>query len=499
MVDLSNYYQRDPQNSESTPSERFPNNHVKFSSLLKPVQWIDSAYRLLGARAFMTKDAMLKEFDSAAPLDEYLGTEEELKQARKLVVSFCEGVDNNPFLSSIGRFLGKKLSLDLLKNRKKVLQYYHQNKEFIEANGKFIAPVIITGLPRSGTTLLHRLMSEDPNTRSPYTFEMEIPIPPMTSEANPSEDPRIKSSGATINIVSRLMPGMLEKISESHLWSATEMEESLFYMFPHNGINVMNSAAVGKAYLNALLKIEDKRPVFRYERMFFTMLDSYRPIKSHWTLKAPVYAPFFPLIFEEYPDVRVVVTHRNPVVTIPSVCRLLESWCIAYDQDGSFDKHQFGRFLSAALKEYAIVPFNYRKEHPERQEQIFDCIYEELFSNPIAMVKKIYQKFDLEYTEEFEERMKVYLEKNKQGKYGRHKYSLEEYGFNSESIYQDHKDYMEHYGFDIPKTMERPVSFDFSLGRTRHDVNPDHKVSLQGQFPPGIDSKKEKGNGLSPG
>ncbi len=105
MTDRSNYYQRDPRNRESTPSERFPSNHVKFSALLKPIEWIDSAYGLLGSRAFMMKDAILKEFDSAAPLDEYLGTADELKQVRKIVVSFCEGVDNNPFISSTGRFL----------------------------------------------------------------------------------------------------------------------------------------------------------------------------------------------------------------------------------------------------------------------------------------------------------------------------------------------------------------------------------------------------------
>jgi hypothetical protein len=140
----------------------------------------------------------------------------------------------------------------------------------------------------------------------------------------------------------------------------------------------------------------------------------------------------------------------------------MESWCIAFDQDGSFDKYQFGQFQKLSMEKSVMVPFNYRKEHPEKEKQIFDCIYEELFSDPIAMVKRIYNQFDLEYTEEFEERMKVYLENNKQGKYGRHKYSLEEYGFDGESIYQEYRDYMEHYGFGIPERIERPVSFDFS-------------------------------------
>ena len=461
MIDLSNYYEQDPQNREDTSSERFPNSHVKFSTLLRPLEWI---YGLFGSRAFMIKKAMLKEFDSAAPLDQCLGTKEEMNQVRNLVKSFCEGIDNNPFLSPIGRFLLKKISLEWLKNRKKVLQYYYENKDFIETKGKLQSPLIITGSPRSGTTLLHRLITEDPNTRSPYTFELEVPIPPLSSEAIPVEDKRIEKSSASISALSRFAPGFMEKFAESHLWSATEKEESFFYMLGHNGVYEMNNATAGIAYLNDFFNLEDKRPIFRYERVFFTMLDAYRPAKSHWTLKALNYAPYFPTIFEEYPDVRIVVTHRNPIVTLPSICRLLESWCIVFDQDGSFDKHRFGQFQKVFIEKCLMVPFKYRKDHPEKEKQIFDCIYEEFFADPIKMVKRIYEKFGLEYTEEFEKRMKVYLENNEQGKYGRHKYSLEEYGFDRERLYQEYKEYMEHYGFNISERIERPVSFDFALG-----------------------------------
>ena len=105
-----------------------------------------------------------------------------------------------------------------------------------------------------------------------------------------------------------------------------------------------------------------------------------------------------------------------------------------------------------------MVPFCYRKEHSEKEGQIFDCIYAELFSDPIAMVRKIYEKFSLEYTDEFEQRMKVYLENNKQGKYGRHKYSLEEYGFKADSVFEEYKEYMGYYGYEILDRVERPVA-----------------------------------------
>ena len=185
------------------------------------------------------------------------------------------------------------------------------------------------------------------------------------------------------------------------------------------------------------------------------MLDAYRPVKSHWTLKTPVYALFFPTIFEEYPDARVVVTHRNPLVALPSNCRLMESWCIAFDKDGTFDKHQFAKLVKIFIGNFVMVPFHFRKKYSERDAQIFDCIYAELFSDPIATVKTVYKKFGLEYTEEFEQRMKFYLDNNKQGKYGRHKYSLEEYGLKAESIYQEYRNYMEHYGFGISDIKER--------------------------------------------
>ncbi|MBT8342505.1 MAG: sulfotransferase [Desulfatitalea sp.] len=450
MVDLSNYYQRDPGIGDTTPSERFPNNHVSFSPLLMPLHWLDRVHRIFGSMAFKSKHAMLKEYDSAAPLDACLGTEAELKQVRKLIVSFAEGFDNNSRISVFGRFFLRRIVLDLLKNRKRVLRFYHSNKEFIETNGKFKAPVIITGLPRSGTTLLQRLISEDPNTRSPYSFEMNIAIPPMASQADPLKDPRRKKSSGRASIFSWLAPGLLEKFRESHVWLPTEKEESFISMLAHNGISQMNNSTAGKKYINDFYQIEDKRLVFRYERLFFTMLDAYRPVRSHWTLKAPNYAPCFPILFEEYPDARVVLAHRNPIVTLPSICRLMESWCIAFDQDGSFDKHRFGQFQKPFIENSLMVPFNYRKTHLEKEDQIFDCMYEELSSDPIAMVKRIYQYFDLDYTLPFEKRMMAYLKNDSQKKHGRHKYSLEEYGFDADSLYEEYKDYMEHFNFKIP-------------------------------------------------
>ncbi|HNN54436.1 MAG TPA: hypothetical protein PKO07_25620, partial [Pseudomonadota bacterium] len=86
------------------------------------------------------------------------------------------------------------------------------------------------------------------------------------------------------------------------------------------------------------------------------------------------------------------------------------------------------------------------------------CMYAELFSDPIGMVKSVYQKFNLEYTTEFENRMKSYLKENQAGKYGRHNYSLEEYGFSADEVYQSYQTYMQSYGFTVLHQTKRPSS-----------------------------------------
>ena len=461
MPDFNNYYQVSPERKDHSLPERYPSNHVSFSPLLFPLKWISAIYELFGRRAYNLEKDMLQEFDSSSQIENYIGEKNDIADMRKLLVSYCRGIDNNPHLSAIGRFLIKKIGIDALKNRRRILQFYNDNQDFIINNGSFKSPVIIAGSPRSGTTLLHRLLSEDPNSRSPYTFELELPLPPLKMEEDPLKDIRIKKSAAAIKTLSQLAPGFMEKIFESHLWSATEFEESIDYTLSHNGIVQMNCPLAGRSHVRDILKVEDKRSLFLYEKLFFTTLDAFRPAKSHWVLKATEYARYFPLIFREYEDARVVLTHRNPLITLPSLCRLWESWCIAFDKNGSFDKYEFAQFIKLIQEQYLMVPMTFRNDNPQYEKQIMDCMYEELFSDPIEMVKKIYKKYKLEYTDEFEKRMVVYLKNNQQGKYGRHKYSLEEYGFRAEQVYEDFFGYIDHYSYKIPEQKDRPKSFDF--------------------------------------
>lgn len=449
MTDYNyNYYHVDPASHPGDASGRYPENFVRFPRFLKPLIWGDSLSRALrGKPAYLLGDSLLKIFDSTGPLNERWGTRAELSDLRDTVALFSRSLDNNPYVSPIGRVLLKQIYTGNLKNRAEAIAFYEKNREFIEANGKYKAPLLVTGFPRTGSTLLYRLLSEDPNSRSPYTYEMEKVTPPLKTGEDPLKDPRIEKSAAMMATISKLAPGFMEKFAESHLWSATEKEEAFTYMQFHSGLSLLNCMTAGLEFSLAMHQPEVAPALFKYEHNFFMMLDAYRPAKIHWVNKAPTYAPYFGYLFTAHPDAHVVVTHRHPSKNLASICRLLESWHIPFDMDGSFDKLRYGKLAQKALPAFWNGPLEWRTAHPEKESQIVDCLYQDLFSNPIGMVRSIYENFGLDYTPEFENRMKIYLENNKQGKYGRHKYANEEYGIDPQRLFKDNEAYFLKYGY----------------------------------------------------
>lgn len=427
---------------------RYSRNFVRFSPMLRPLAWVDTISQMLrGKPAPLLGEDLVKEFDAVGPLHPRWGTEAELEVLRRSLRLFSQKIDTNPGISPIGRFLIATIMRGHLRNRAEAIAFYEKNRTFIETHGKYDAPIFVTGFPRTGTTLLQRLLSEDPNTRSPYTYEMEKSVPPLVTGADPLTNPRIQKSAATMATLQKLAPGFIEKFGESHVWSPVEREESLMYMSFHCGVNVLNGVAAGREFMKQAFQPEVADAILKYERNYFTMLDAYAPAKTHWTNKAPLYAAYLGKLFEQFPRARVVITHRHPGKNMASCCRLFESWLVPFDIDGSFDKIRMGDIMTDTLSVLYNVPLEVRAAHPEREAQIVDCLYHDLFRDPIGTVKRIYDKFNLEYTQTFDDRMNVYLENNKQGKYGRHRYSNDEYGIDRHELYERNKRYFETYGY----------------------------------------------------
>jgi len=181
MANSDGYYQHFPTPNESADTTRYPRNHVRYAAKLKPLEWLNALCGHKTRGPLSIERRALAAYDRAAPYDACLGTAEELRRLRGLIRIMTRGLDRNPYLLGIGRLLAKKLVVNRLNARCAVLNYLEANKAFIKAHGNLRAPLIITGLPRTGSTLLQRLMAEDTNARSPFTFEMETPLPPLAT------------------------------------------------------------------------------------------------------------------------------------------------------------------------------------------------------------------------------------------------------------------------------------------------------------------------------
>ena len=441
------YFQQTPFKKRQSAPDYIAYNYVRFPWFVKALLIFEKAIKAFEFTPFLLKNSMRRAFDATGPLDQRWGSDKELGRVRAVIEAFSDGLDNNPNISIVGRLMYHRTSRSILQSRQKVIAHYESNRKFIEANGRINKPIIITGAYRTGTTLLQRLMGEDPQARSPFMYELESPTPPLQTGNDPLADPRIAQSNSFLNAANLFTPGFLPAMAKSHLMSATEKEESFIASLLHHGLDVTQAANAGKAFITLLNDPSFTPAIFRYERLFYTMLDAYCPAPSHWIFKAPSYAPYFSGIFDEYTDARVVLMHRTPLEALPSACRLFETVCLPGSVDGSFNKHRFGEFIENAWSGCLSAPLEFRRNHPERESQIFDCRYDDLVSDPIAMVKNIYAYFGINCCAEFEKKMLKYLHENGQGKHGRHEYSLEEYGYTENDLYRRNKKYMDNFEF----------------------------------------------------
>lgn len=126
----NNYYESLEYAFREGPSERYPKNHVKYSRLLKPLELLNRVYLRFGGGPLAIQKALLREFDAAAPYDACLGTAEERNHLRASVAALANGLDENPYLSGVGRMLIKNMSMGHLKARRNILEHYHNTSQF---------------------------------------------------------------------------------------------------------------------------------------------------------------------------------------------------------------------------------------------------------------------------------------------------------------------------------------------------------------------------------
>jgi hypothetical protein len=220
-------------------------------------------------------------------------------------------------LSGLGRVIAWAQLTTIVGNRLRLEDYLRSHPA--AAAERVVAPVVITGLPRSGTTLLHNLMMQDDgNFRAPLNWETQDPVPPTDpglGDADSSRYWRILRVRAQVAFFKVLAPFVMQV----HNVDALNAEECV-QIFALEARSIFPPTIFRlPSYMAWLLRQE--RPM-AFHRRYLQMLQSAAPRKRTWLLKSPEHLLTLDGLWAEYPDAVVIMTHREPAGILASLSSL---------------------------------------------------------------------------------------------------------------------------------------------------------------------------------
>ncbi|MFN8531829.1 MAG: sulfotransferase [Anaerolineae bacterium] len=294
-------------------------------------------------------------------------------------------------------------------------------------------PLVILGLPRTGTTLLQRLLAQDPNSHGPALWELQNPV--QVDTLVDSQQQLHKTEAYVKNV--RTMSLRLWSI---HPTFANQADECYFMLPQSIGENMIY---VAMDYFEWFMK-RSAVPDYQLHKQYLQALHYNKPQRK-WILKSPVHTPKLDDLFTVYPDAQVVFCHR-------SLGHVIASWAsfVAISRkyvDKRVDPIRIARdwmrIWEVSIKEAEKA----RSKH--RPEQFFDVRYDDLTLDSIGTVKKLYNYFGMELSVQAENRMKQWLESDRHKERLGHRYTLDQFGITYSEVEQAFGDYMKKYDLDI--------------------------------------------------
>ena len=287
---------------------------------------------------------------------------------------------------------------------------------------KIERPVVICGIPRTGTTALHKVMSMDPQFQGldNWLTSWPKPRPPRETWA---QEKGFQMAKAALEKFFKDVPGMLV----THEMVADEVDECL-EVLRHDFVCNRFPSSFNIPEYDAWYQAQDEKPCYR------RLADTVRLIglndRRTWLLKNPGHFAEMEALLSVFPDARVIITHRDPVKSIPSLTSLLSDLrrMVYKDPDLTLMGPRETAYWGKAKDRTEAL----RKTLPTGQ--FIDINHSDFHADPIGAVRKIYDYFGLDLKPEVEQKMKDWLAANPAGKHGKHTYEITDYGVTEQDV-----------------------------------------------------------------
>jgi hypothetical protein len=336
-------------------------------------------------------------------------------------------------LTPLGRIIQHVRIVGLLSNRLRTEELVKRHPGILTQK---LGPVIvIAGLQRTGTTMLHRLLAADPNARSLLSWEALNPVP-LPGETPEKPSARMRQAQRAQRSVAYLAPDFFAVHPVE--WDAPEEDVLLLDLefmsqSPEATVNVPSYAA--------WLEGQDLTPAYEYERKAMLALQWQRPGR-HWVLKTPHHMEYLDLLLRVFPEARVVQTHRDPDNAVVSFCSMVAHARGLFSDD--VDPHRVAR--QWVRKTRRMVERSMAVRDGTGADRIVDVSYYDLVTDPFAVARRIYASAGLPFDDPVRTAMEVRHRQNRQHKYGRHRYALEDFGLTPEDMDRVFAAYRRRYG-----------------------------------------------------
>jgi hypothetical protein len=241
------------------------------------------------------------------------------------------------------------------------------------------------------------------------------PFPPPETRTFHS-DPRIAQVDAHFSGIDRLLPDF----KAMHPMGARLPQECVVITQHEFASMVWHTSNRVPSYQN-WLDGADLRHVYESHKRWLQVLQWKAPAER-WVLKSPGHLWALESLLAVYPDARIVQNHRDPLKVVASLVSLVCTLRSLATEE--IDPHEIGRDWTQRLAAGLDHATRVRDEAKLPESQVFDVPFRAFMADEIAMVRKIYEHFGMQYTAEAERRMRAFLAANAADKHGRHTYDL---------------------------------------------------------------------------
>jgi hypothetical protein len=339
-------------------------------------------------------------------------------------------------LSAEGEIGAGQRILSNLITRLNVEEYFRVNPEIHSEELKVAA--VIVGLPRTGSTMLHRILSSDSQFFFPTFYESRFPTAPLDWDFS-GEDPRVELIEQEIKAILDASP----ELASVHPWQAKGAEEEVM-MLENSFFSTVPEAYYRLPNYSKWLDQNSNGPGYDYLHKLLQLLQWQKKkagsTAQHWLLKAPHHLHHMDILLELFPDAKIIQTHRDPLQTIPSIVSFHRYLFGLGSNDVDLPemaKHWSKKFANGMRTTLAA-----RDQKPDR---FIDIDYRQTTGDPDAVITSIYHALGMDLTEQTLDAMSEWRKENPRDARPPHEYTLEEFGFTEDYLKDEYGEYRRRY------------------------------------------------------